>query len=125
VSERNGIRVVIADDNDGLRTLLRALVDLDDRLHCVGEASDGEETLTVVAETRPDLLILDLSMPAMDGLQVLESMRRRHSAVRVVVYSGFAGNEVREAALALGASDYLVKGIDPEQIVERLVAAAA
>src|SRR4051812_42050094 len=124
MAERNGIRVVIADDNDGLRALLRAVVELDDRLHWVGEAADGRETLAVVDEARPDVLLLDLSMPELDGLQVLDALGRKHSRLKVIVYSGFTGADVRQAALAAGAVDYLVKGIDPEEIVERVVAAA-
>jgi len=119
-----GIRVVIADDNDGLRLLLKAVVGLDERLECVGEAADGHETLAVVEATDPDVLLLDLSMPALDGLQVLETLQQTRPELRVIVYSGFAGADVRRAAFAAGADDYLVKGVDPMQIVERLVATA-
>src|SRR5437763_15373289 len=65
------VRVVVADDNQGVRELLRLLIDLDGRLRLVGEAADGRETLEIVAVERPDVLLLDLGMPALDGLQVL------------------------------------------------------
>jgi DNA-binding NarL/FixJ family response regulator len=125
--EGNGhrdVRVAIADDNDGVRELLRVLIELDGRLQLVGEAADGRQTLSVVASERPDVLLLDLGMPALDGLQVLADLSRTHPEVRVVVYSGFAGEGLRTAALAAGASDYLIKGVDPALIVERLLAAA-
>lgn len=116
--------MVIADDNDGLRMLLKALVGLDERLECVGEAADGHETLAVVEAADPDVLLLDLSMPALDGLQVLETLQQSRPALKVIVYSGFTGADVQRAAFAAGADDYLVKGVDPLQIVERLVATA-
>jgi DNA-binding NarL/FixJ family response regulator len=118
------LRVVIADDNDGLRVLLRTVIDLDPRLECVGVAADGPQALAAVADAGPDLLLLDLSMPGLDGLQVLDEVARAHPELKVIVYSGFTGNGIRRAALAAGAVDYLVKGVDPAQIVERLVAAA-
>jgi DNA-binding NarL/FixJ family response regulator len=125
--ETNGhgeVRVVIADDNEGVRELLRVLIGLDGRLRLVGEAADGLQTLTVVAAERPDVLLLDLGMPTMDGLQVLADLQTSQPKVRVVVYSGFTDDNLRATALAAGATDYLVKGIDPALIVARLLAAA-
>jgi YesN/AraC family two-component response regulator len=120
--EEGGVRVVIADDNDAVRELLRLVVELDDRLRFVGEAADGREALTVVAAERPDVLLLDLAMPILDGLEVLA--RLDDDEVKVVVYSGFAGEDLKAAAFAAGADDYLVKGVDPALIAERLVAVA-
>jgi DNA-binding NarL/FixJ family response regulator len=117
--------IVIADDNDGIRMLLRVLIELDGRMSLVGEAEDGLTALALVTAERPDVLLLDLSMPVMDGLQVLEEIRRRGLGLRTLVYSGFASPEVREAALAAGAADFLLKGAEPEEIVARLVRLAA
>jgi CheY-like chemotaxis protein len=120
--DEGGVRVVIADDNDAVRELLRLVVELDDRLRFVGEAADGREALSVVAAERPDVLLLDLAMPILDGLEVLA--RLDDDEVKVVVYSGFAGEDLKAAAFAAGADDYLVKGVDPALIAERLVAVA-
>jgi DNA-binding NarL/FixJ family response regulator len=117
-------RVVIADDNDGVRTLLQVLIELDGRMELVGTATDGSEALALVAETHPDAVLLDLSMPVLDGLEVLTALREQHPETRVVVYSGFSGAEVQAAAREAGAVDYLVKGVEPEMIIERLLAAA-
>jgi YesN/AraC family two-component response regulator len=117
--------VAIADDNEGVRTLLEVLIDLDDRLELVGVAADGRAAIELVAGTSPHVVLLDLSMPVLDGLQVLTALRETNPATRVVVYSGFSGAEVQEAARRAGAVDYLVKGVEPEVIIERLVAAGS
>lgn len=119
------VRVAIADDNDGVRTLLEVLIGLDGRLQLVGTAADGHEAIELVTETRPDVILLDLSMPVLDGLEVLTSLREHHPKTRVVVYSGFSGAEIQAAAFEAGARDYLVKGVEPDVIIERLLAAAA
>jgi DNA-binding NarL/FixJ family response regulator len=113
-------RIVIADDNKGIRVLLRILIELDSRMRLVGEAEDGREALALVAAERPDALLLDLSMPDVDGLQVLEEIQRLDLDLKTLVYSGFASPHVREAAFAAGAADFLVKGVEPEEIVTRL-----
>lgn len=113
-------RLVIADDNEGIRVLLRVLVEVDGRIKVVGEAADGRQALELVRAERPDLLLLDLSMPVLDGLQVLDEIRAAGIELKTLVYSGFTAREVREAALAAGANDVLVKGVPPEMIVERL-----
>jgi DNA-binding NarL/FixJ family response regulator len=118
-------RVVIADDNDGIRALLRVLIELDDRMLVVGEARDGREALELVEAQRPDLLLLDLSMPELDGLQVLWEIRERALTPKVLVYSGFTAPNIREAALRAGADDFLTKGAEPREIVDRLARLAA
>jgi DNA-binding NarL/FixJ family response regulator len=118
-------RIVIADDNEGIRVLLRVLIELDNRMDLVGEAEDGQQALELVTAERPDLLLLDLSMPVLDGLQVLEEIRRQGLELKTLVYSGFSNSDVREAALAAGADDFLLKGAEPEEIVARLARLAA
>ena len=122
---RSTSRVVIADDNDGIRVLLRVLIEVDDRLRLVGEATDGRQALELVEAEQPDVLLLDLSMPGLDGLQVLTELRQRAPTSRVLVYSGFSGPEIREAALRAGADDFLLKGAEPNEIVDRLARLAS
>ena len=118
-------RVVIADDNDGIRTLLRTLISLEDDLEVVGEAADGREALELVLDRGPDVVVLDLAMPEMDGLQVLEELRARGADTPVLVYSGFASPGVEEAARRHGAVDFVLKGTDPDALIQRLRAVSA
>ena len=113
-------RIAIADDNDGVRVLLRTLLELETDFVVAGEAADGHAALRLVENESPDLLILDLAMPGIDGLQVLERLGTLDGETRVLVYSGFASSEAEQAARALGALDYVVKGTDPALLIERL-----
>ena len=117
---RPPLRVVIADDNPGVRTLLRALLSLEDDLELVGEAADGKEAIELVRECEPDLVLLDMAMPELDGLQVLERLDFRGGKTRVLVYTGFASPDVERAALELGATDIVIKGVDPAVLIDRL-----
>jgi DNA-binding NarL/FixJ family response regulator len=119
------IRVVIADDAGDIRMLVRMELTLDERFDVVGEAADGVETLAVLDETRPDALLLDLAMPHMDGLEVLEHLNSRPSPPPVVVFSGFANQAMVDRALALGAAAYIDKGADLHSIPHILANAVA
>lgn len=118
------LRVVLADDEPDLRLLLRRLLEDDGRFRVVAEAGDGRAALEAVEQERPDLLVLDLSMPEMDGLQVLEELARRERPVTVAVLTGFADHHTRDAALALGAAAYLEKGTAFATLADRLAGLA-
>jgi DNA-binding NarL/FixJ family response regulator len=113
-------RVLLADDSDAVRTLLRVLLALEPDLEVVGEAATGTDALDLVASARPDVLVLDLSMPGLDGLEVLERLRAAGAGVRVAVYSGHATGGIERAARDLGADDFIVKGTAPEDVVARI-----
>jgi signal transduction histidine kinase len=104
------IRVVIADDSPELRMLLRLGLDDTEGLHVAGEASDGAEALALVEAIRPDVVLLDVAMPIMDGLEALEEIGKRYAgSVPVVIWSGFSASHLAERALSLGASAYVEK----------------
>jgi DNA-binding NarL/FixJ family response regulator len=119
------LRILIADDNAALRTLLHTLLALEPDFEVVGEAEDGRRALELVEQSSPDLLLLDIAMPELDGLEVLEQLRERERRPRVLVYTGFASPEVERSARELGAVDVVVKGLDPTLLIDRLRAAAA
>jgi DNA-binding NarL/FixJ family response regulator len=111
--------LVIVDDDEMLRRLLTMLIGADDRFSVVAEGSDGEEALRLLDEHDPDVLLLDLAMPRMDGLQVLDRLDGR-ARPRTVVLTGFADPQTHERVLELGAAACLVKGQDFDRLLEVL-----
>ena len=116
MAEAEKIRVFLVDDVSELRLLLRIELEEDPEIEVVGEASNGREGVEGVAETQPDLVLLDLSMPTMDGLEAIPLMRERAPGARLVVLSGHEAGRVSLEALGQGATRYLDKGADFEAI---------
>ncbi|HEV3463855.1 MAG TPA: response regulator, partial [Actinomycetota bacterium] len=113
------IRVLIADDIPELRTLLRTA--LQGRgFQLVGEAGDGRETLDLAVDREPDVVVLDLGMPSLDGPGLVAELRRRAPAVRVVALSAFVDTALRRRAIDLGAHACLDKDVDPDTLVKSL-----
>jgi DNA-binding NarL/FixJ family response regulator len=104
------LRVLLVDDVEDIRTLLRLLMEQDGRFEVVAEASNGEEALALAATHRPDVVVLDLAMPVMDGLTALPGLRAILPDVRVVILSGFPVDQMGPAAADAGAIGYLEKG---------------
>jgi DNA-binding NarL/FixJ family response regulator len=120
------IRVVLADDQALLRAGLRALLDAEDDIEVVGEASDGAEAVDLVRETGPDVVLMDIRMPGTDGL---EATRRIVAApelagTRVVVLTTFDLDEYVFEAVRIGASGFLVKDTEPAELVRAVRAVA-
>ncbi len=107
------MRVLLADDHrlmlDGIRTALAQSPDIE----IVGEARNGAELLPLVGRLQPDVVLLDIRLPKMDGLACLELLRKRYPHVKAVVLSVFSDAEHIEGALKRGASGYIVKSINP------------
>lgn len=119
-------RVVIVDDSEDLRLLLRLTLEADGRFDVLGEAEDGQEALDVCGQENPDLLILDLAMPRMDGMTALEHLRARNPVVPVVVIlSAYPANGWGEEARLAGANGYLQKGGDPSTLADSVYSAWA
>jgi CheY-like chemotaxis protein len=113
-------RVVIVDDNVQLRRLLNALLQSDGRFEVVGEAADGVEALELVDQLEPELLLLDLSMPGMDGIEVLERLAGVPRPPITVVLSGYTDEELRTQVLEAGAALCLEKGLDFTELTDCL-----
>ena len=118
------IRTALVDDAADIRMLVRMQLDRDARFDVVGEGADGIEGLEVIERERPDLVLLDLAMPNMDGLEVLEELHRRKWDRPIVVFSGFANQSMIDKAMALGAASYVKKGLDIGEIPDLLAKAA-
>jgi DNA-binding NarL/FixJ family response regulator len=119
------LRVVIADDQaivrDGLVLLLNGLPDID----VVGAAADGEQALALVAEHRPDAILLDLHMPVLDGIETTRRLKAEHAAVAIVVLTTYVDDVSVRDALNAGAGSYLTKDADRADIARALHAAVA
>ena len=115
------VTVLIIDDMEEIRSLLRDVITELTDFRIAGEAEDGVEGLRLAEATQPDLILLDLSMPRMDGLEVLPRLREAAPRARIVVLSGFSGDRMGPIALQLGAAVYLEKGVTPDQIVSALL----
>jgi two-component system response regulator DesR len=114
------VRTALADDNAGIRVMLAAILAAEPDFEIVGEAENGPEAVALGERGDVDLLVLDLSMPGLDGLEVLERLRRSAPSVRVVVYTGVTHAGVEQKAQSLGARDVVVKGVPPAELVDRL-----
>jgi DNA-binding response OmpR family regulator len=115
-------RVVIADDVDDMRFLLRKALERSTQFTVVGEAADGRQAVDEAVRYRPDLALLDLSMPVMDGLDALPLIRAAVPGCTVVVLSGFDTDAMAHQAMQAGAAAYLVKGLGPDELIARLLA---
>lgn len=111
------IRVVIADDHRVVRDGLRYLLGVEPDIAVVGEADDGEQTLRVVRATRPDVLLLDLYMPVLDGQGVLTALGDLPERPAVVVLTSADDDEHLIAAIDAGATSYLLKTADADQVI--------
>ena len=115
------IRVVLADDTAEYRQLLRLILEQDGRFEVVAEAADGAEAVRFCASERPDVVVLDLAMPVLDGLQAIPQIRAGSPETAIVVLSGFARGQLDGQALASGASRYVEKGQVFSEIVATLL----
>ena len=113
-------RVLVVDDAANLRELLTVLLDVEDDFEVVGTAADGVQALEKAESLMPDIVLLDLAMPVMDGLQALPGLRERLPDARIVIFSGFEHEALAREALAAGADAYIEKGTSVMQLVARL-----
>lgn len=114
------IRVLLVDDAADIRTVWRALLDKKHGCVVVGEACDGRDAVRLVAELRPDVVLLDLAMPVMDGLEALPKIRGEVPDAKVVVLSGFDRARMEGPAIAAGAHAYLEKGLASREVVDAI-----
>ena len=110
--------VVIADDQELIRTGFRLILDLEQDIEVVGQASDGDEALRRVAELQPDVVLLDIRMPHLDGIEVTRRIVASHSRTRVLIMTTFDIDEYVFSALRAGASGFLLKDVPRAQLVQ-------
>ncbi len=119
-SHKPVIRIVIADDHPIVRDGLRKLLSLEDDFEIVGEANDGREVLDLIQEVEPDVLLLDLRMPNLDGLGTLQAMQHTGKRTRVIVLTASEDKNEFVQAMKLGCSGIVLKQTAPELIVKSI-----
>jgi DNA-binding NarL/FixJ family response regulator len=119
------IRVLIVDDHPMMRDGLRSTIELEKDMCVIGEAVDGAQAIELFASLNPDVTLLDLQMPHVDGLQALTAIRKSAPDASVVVFTIYPGDARVTQALTLGATSYLLKSASRQEIVDAIREAAA
>lgn len=119
------IRVLLADDHAVVREGLRVFLELQDGIEVVGEAEDGEQALAAAERLRPDVILMDLVMPRLDGVGAMRELRRRLPQTRVIALTSFLDDERLLPAIEAGAAGYLLKDVEPSELARAVRAAKA
>jgi two-component system, NarL family, response regulator LiaR len=119
------IRVLIVDDHEVVREGLRNFLELQDGMEVAGEAGDGEEGVALAAELRPDVVLMDLVMPKVSGVEAMRALRERVPGIRVIVLTSFIDEEHLLPAMRAGAAGYLLKNVQPQELARAIRTADA
>ncbi len=114
------IRVLIADDHAVVRQGLRTFLDLQEDIEVVGEAADGAEAVALAERLAPDVVLMDLVMPGVDGVEAIRRLRERAPATRAVVLSSFIDDDRLFPVVRAGAAGYLLKDVQPAELVDAI-----
>jgi DNA-binding NarL/FixJ family response regulator len=126
VTDNSGpIRVLIVDDHEVVRRGLRGFLELQDDMEVVGEASDGAIAISLADSLEPDVVLMDLMMPNVDGLTAIASIRQSHPTTDIVAVTSFIEEDKVTAALEAGASGYLLKDASADEVADAIRAAFA
>jgi len=121
----DAIGVLIVDDHAVVREGLRTYLELHDDIEVVGEAADGEEAIRVAEALRPDVVLMDLMMPVLDGVGALRALRERLPRTRAIALTSFTDEDTLLPALQAGAAGYLLKNVQPSELHRAILAAHA
>jgi DNA-binding NarL/FixJ family response regulator len=119
------IHVMLADDHAVVREGLRVFLELQEGIEVVGEAADGEEALALAQRLRPDVILMDLVMPRLDGIAAMRELRQRLPDTRVIALTSFLDDERLLPAIEAGAAGYLLKDVEPAELARAVRAAKA
>jgi DNA-binding NarL/FixJ family response regulator len=119
------IRVCLVDDQNLVRQGIRSLLELSDNIRIVAEASDGKQALDKIAEVRPDVVLLDMRMPVMSGIETLQQLSQRGDLPPTIILTTFDDDQLVLQGIKLGARGYLLKDVSLEQLVNAVQTVAA
>jgi len=123
--EQDTVSIVVVDDASEVRLLIKTRLRLSGAFRVVGEGGEGADAVALAEEHRPDLMLLDVSMPGMDGLEALPRVQAVSPTTRIVLFSGFEEQGLAERAVSLGAAAFIEKSVSVDALVERLLTIAA
>ncbi len=124
MTQPNQIRVLLVDDHTVVRSGLSAVLSVCDDLKLIGEASDGEEAVRFCERTQPDVILMDLLMPKMDGVAATKAIKERWPKVQIIALTSFKEKEYVEGALKGGAISYLLKNVSADELANAVRKAA-
>jgi NarL family two-component system response regulator LiaR len=125
MTEIKPIRVMLVDDHTVVRRGLRAVISVSDDMCLVGEADNGEEAIQLCERLQPDVILMDMLMPKMDGIAATKAIHERWPKVRIIALSSFKEREYVEGVLKVGATSYLLKNVSADEIVSAIRRAVA
>lgn len=114
------LKIVLIDDQALIRAGIKSLLSLSDRVEVIGEAADGQQGIAVIQQLQPDLVLLDLSMPVMDGIQTLGALKQLELQVPVIILTTFDDHELVLRGIHAGAKGYLLKDVSLESLIEAI-----
>ncbi|EAQ32654.1 MULTISPECIES: response regulator transcription factor [Idiomarina] len=114
------IRVLLVDDQTLIRQGLESLLTMSDALTICGQASDGEEAINVIDSVQPDVVLMDIRMPRMDGIEATRHLRQTHPQLPILILTTFDDHELIIKAIAAGAKGYLLKDVSLETLVDAI-----
>ena len=120
MTTQTSIRVLIADDHAVVREGLRALIEAKPDMELIGEAEDGVQAVLLARSLKPDVILLDLMMPRMDGIQAISEIKRENPAARILVLTSFAENDKVFPAIKAGALGYLLKDSSSQALIQAI-----
>ena len=123
--ESMAIKVVVVDDHGVLREGLRLLIDQQAELELVGEAEDGRKAVKIVSELKPDIVLMDVSMPGLNGIEAARQILTENSAVKVLALSAYSNKRFITEMLKIGVSGYILKDSASEELVRAIFSVAA
>jgi NarL family two-component system response regulator LiaR len=114
----NKIRIVIADDHTVFRQGTRGLLERENDMEVVGEAGDGEEAIKIIERLKPDVAILDIAMPKLNGVEVTKRVKPKQPSTAILILTAYDDDEYIFALLEAGAAGYLLKDVDSQEVVD-------
>ena len=125
MGESDQIRVMTVDDHEILRGGIRFLLLAFDEIELVGEAHSGEEALRLCGQVQPDVVLMDIMMPGMDGVETTKALRKQYPNVQVLVLTSFHNGDLVHSVMQAGAVGYLLKGVSMDELAEAIRATYA